>query len=204
MILYGTKATSIKTGQIRNVDCPDCQTNCSMNYNVFGKYGHVYWIPFFPVDRITLTECNSCKKTFEYKDLPENVKNKFKKEREREPLRYPIWMFTGIFIIIGLFGFGYYSSRQTDADNAQFIKNPKVGDVYHIKLGNGRYTTARVDKVSRTDVYLTNNDYETNLTTGIDEIDVAKNYTTSKDTVSILALQDAFKAESIIEINRLD
>ena len=202
MIFYGTRATNIRNGQIINADCPHCEKNTSMNYSVFGKYGHVYWIPFFPMEKITIAECNSCKKTFEYKDLPESIKTKFQRIKEKTPVRFPIWMFSGCFIILGLIGFGFYDSQKTDMNNAEYIKSPKTGDVYYIKISEKHYTTARVDKVSRTEVYLTNNDYEIDLESDISSIDEAKNYTDSKDTVSVLQIQDTFKNETIIEVKR--
>lgn len=202
MIFYGIKASNLKNGQIINVDCPHCTTNTSMIYSVFGKYAHVYWIPFFPISKITVAECNSCKKTFEYKDLPENIKSKFLREKEKSPVKYPIWMFSGSFIILFLIGYGFYDSYKTDINNADYIKNPKVGDVYYLKISEKHYTTSRVDKVTRTDVYLTNNDYEIDLESDISSIDKSENYTTSKDTVSVLQIQDVFKKETIIEVKR--
>jgi hypothetical protein len=84
MIFYGTKASTIKNGQIINVDCPNCETNSSMIYSVFGKYAHIYWIPLFPIKKITITECNNCKKTFEYKELPQAIQTKLDREKEKD------------------------------------------------------------------------------------------------------------------------
>jgi hypothetical protein len=202
MIFYGTRASNISNGQIINVECPHCQANTSMIYSVFGKYTHIYWIPLFPVSKITIAECNSCKKTFEYKELPETIKTKFVREKEKSPVSFPVWMFSGCFIILALVGYGFYDSYQTDINEADYIKNPKVGDVYYYKLENGHFTTLRVDKTNRTEVYITINDYEIDLESDINSIDVAKNYTTSKDTVQFLQLQDYYKNEEIISIIR--
>lgn len=202
MIFYGSRATNIRNGQIINVVCPNCEKNTSMIYSVFAKYGHVYWIPFFPMDRITVAECNSCKKTYEYKDLSENIQAKLQREKEKSPVRYPIWMFSGLFIILGLIGFGFYDSKKTDINNADYIKNPKVGDVYYIKASVGHYTTFKVDKISRTEVYITSNDYEIDLESDIYKINISEYYTKSKDTLEVMQLQGLFKDNTIIEIVR--
>ena len=202
MIFYGTRASNLRNGQIINADCPNCETNTSMKYSVYGKYGHVYWIPFFPMSKITVAECNSCHKTYEYNELTDSIKTKFQRIKEQNPVRYPVWMFSGIFIILGLIGFGFYDSQKTDLNNADYIKNPKAGDVYYIKIPNGHFTTLKVDKTSRTEIYLTYNDYEIDLESDINSIDEAKNYTKSKDTLGVLQIQELFKNEKIIEVKR--
>jgi hypothetical protein len=154
------------------------------------------------VGKVTLAECNSCKKTFEYKDLPESIKTKFERIKEQNPVRYPVWMFSGVFIILALVGYGFYDSHKTDVNNAEYIKDPKVGDVYYMKVPNKHFTTARVDKVTRTEVYVTNNDYEIDLESDIDKLNEAKNYTTSKDTVDMMILQGLFNDKTIIEVKR--
>lgn len=202
MIFYGTNASTIHNGQIINVDCPHCQTNTSMIYSVFGKYAHIYWIPLFPYGKATFTECNNCKKTFEYKDLPESIQTKLLREKEKHAARIPVWMFSGVFIIAGFIALVSYNSYKNDIDEAEYIKNPKVGDVYYIKIADKNYSTARVDKTTRTEIYITNNDYGIDLESDIESIDKAKNYTISKDTVSILQLQEAFNKKMIISIKR--
>lgn len=202
MIFYGSRASNIRNGQIINADCPHCEKNTSMIYSVFGKYAHIYWIPLFPMSKLTFAECNSCKHTFEYKDLPEAIKTKFKRIKEQSPVRYPVWMFSGLFIISGLICFGFYESYKTDLETADYVKNPKVGDVYYMKLTNNHYTTSRVDKVTRTEVYVTNNDYEIDLESGMDELNEAKNYTKLKDTVEVLGIQELYKQKVITEIVR--
>lgn len=202
MIFYGHRATNLRNGQIVNADCPNCEKNTSMNYSVFGRYGHVYWIPFFPMKKITVVECNSCKRTYEFNELPDTIKTKFERIKEQNPVRYPIWMFSGIFIILALVGFGVYDSQKTDANTADYVKSPKAGDIYYLEMPNKHYTTARVDKVSRTEAFVTFNDYEIDLESDINRIDVAENYTNQQDTLTIYRIQELYKEKTLIEIKR--
>jgi hypothetical protein len=202
MIFYGTRASNIHNGQIINIDCPHCETNTSMIYSVFGKYAHIYWIPFFPIGKVTIAECNNCKKTFENKELPENIKTKLIREKEKHPAKTPVWMFSGLFIIATFASILVYNDNQNEIAEAEFIKNPKAGDVYYLKLSEKHYTTARVDEATRTELYLTNNDYEIDLESDIASIDEAKNYTVSKDTINVLQIQEAFKKDMIVSIIR--
>lgn len=202
MIFYGTRSSNLKNGQIINVDCPNCNENTLMKYSVFGKYAHVYWIPFFPFEKITAVECNSCKKTFLDKELPQSIKTKLDRDKEKHGIKTPIWMFSGLFLIITGIAYGFYSSDKTDKDEAEYIKNPKSRDVYSIMNLAAHYTTVRVDKVIKDSVYFTENDYETDQTTGIEDIDLPKNYTISKGVLSKKNIQELYKKETIFEVNR--
>ena len=135
-INFGTKATNLQNGQIINVDCPSCEKVTTMKYSVFGKYGYAFWIPFFPIKKITVAECNSCYKTFDYPDLYESIRKKIQRETEKNPVRYPVWMLSGVFILFALMGYGIYDSKMTDLNNEVYIKNPKAGDVYYLKASN--------------------------------------------------------------------
>lgn len=77
MLIFGTSSTNLKTGQIINVDCPYCEKNTSMTYNIIAEYAYVFWIPFFQTSKIRKTECNTCKRTLEFKELTEAIKTKF-------------------------------------------------------------------------------------------------------------------------------
>ena len=176
MIFYGTRSSNLKNGKIKNVSCPHCTTDTDMNYSVFGKYAHIYWIPFFPIGRINVAECNNCKSTYELKNLDESVKQKFKKEQDFNPVKTPIWFFSGLFIIATItMSVMYYNNKQDD-DEKVFIKNPKVGDLYHFKASEGFYSCMKVQKITKDSIFCLANDMETDQETGIDDINIDKNY----------------------------
>jgi|JFJP01.1.fsa_nt_gi zinc-ribbon family len=202
MIFYGTKASNIKNGQVINVDCPHCETNTSMTYSVFGKYAHVYWIPFFPIGKVTVTECNNCKRTFEYSELPQAIQTKIDREKEKEGVKTPIWMFSGLGVVAVLIAIGFVVSGQTEKKEAEYLKAPKAGDVYEMKIDNGHYSTIRVDKVDKDSLYVTFNDFETDKISGLSEIDVEKNYTIFKGSYTKKMIENLYKKDSIIAINR--
>lgn len=176
MIFYGTKASNIKNGQVINVDCPHCETNTSMTYSVFGKYAHVYWIPFFPIGKTTVAECNNCKRTFEYSELPQPIQTKLDREKEKDGAKTPIWMFSGLGVIAVLVAIGYVVSGQTEKKEAEYLKAPKVGDIYKFESNPGFYSTMKVESVLKDSVHVLINDMETNKTSGINDIDKPENY----------------------------
>lgn len=201
MIFYGTKASNIKNGQIINVECPNCNTNSSMNYSVFGKYAHIYWIPFFPMSKITVAECNSCKRTYEYKELPDSVKTKILRENEKNPVKNPIWMFSGLFVIAALVAIGAYTSGETEKKEAEYLKAPKAGDIYRFESNPGYYSTMKVESVTKDSMHVFINDMETNKMSGISDIDKSDNYK-ELYSYSIEEIRKMYKTKEIYEINR--
>ncbi|HMI08312.1 MAG TPA: hypothetical protein VK528_12240 [Flavobacterium sp.] len=201
MIFYGTKARNIKNGKLRNVTCPECQTETTMTYSIFGKYAHVYWIPFFPIAKVTVIECDHCKKTFELKSLPETIKKKVEIEKDRDPVRTPVWFFSGTALVAVLICYGVYTSNRTEADEKIYIKNPKVGDVYSIKVDSNFYSTYKVAEVRKDTLYVFVNDMQTDKMTAIDKIDIPKNYK-EQYAIARKAIEDLYKKEEIYEITR--
>ncbi|MEO8532621.1 MAG: hypothetical protein ABI441_02670 [Flavobacterium sp.] len=201
LLYYGTKATNLKNGQIINVDCPNCNTNVSMIYSVFGKYGHLYLIPFFPIKKLTFAECNSCKKTFEEAELPSAIQQKLQREKEKNAVKTPIWMFSGLFIIAALIGLGFYSSHQTDVDTGTFIKDPKVGDVYFLNSAEGYYTTMKVNQVLKDSLSVFINDMEIDRKTDVDKIDIDKNYK-NKSNIAKKDMLKLYDEKKIYEVKR--
>lgn len=201
IFFYGTKASNLKNGQIINVDCPNCDTNVSMIYSIYGKYSHLYWIPFFPIKKVTFTECNSCKKTFEKIELPAVIQTKLDREKEKDSIKTPIWMFSGLFLVAAIIAFCFYNSYQTDIDTESFAKNPKVGDIYFFNSAEGHYSTMKIDQISKDSLIIFVNDMEIDSKSEIDKIDIAENY---KKTYSISRknMLKLYKEKTIYEVKR--
>ncbi|PIF63334.1 zinc-ribbon domain-containing protein [Flavobacterium sp. 11] len=195
MVLIGTRDSKIKNGKIIAVECPKCESKASITYNVYSRYTHITLIPIFPVSKIIDVECNNCKEIFGYENLSEDIKIKLQSEKEINILKTPIWMFSGLIILVGYITFWMYTNIQTNDKTNVFIQNPILGDVYNLKFTNGYYSTMRIDQVTKDSVYATQNDYDAYLQYEVDEIDKPENYTNrkvkySKKDLIILHLED--------------
>jgi hypothetical protein len=201
MIFYGTRSSNIKNGQLRNIKCPNCENETSMTYSVFGKYAHVYWIPFFPIGKTNIVECNDCKATYDVKDLDQKIKDKFKIEKEKESAKTPIWFFSGLIIIAIIAVAGYFLSQQTKAEELEFIDQPQVGDIYQYKTETNNYSTMKIDSVLKDSIYFFVNEMEITKSSGISEIDIEENY---KELYgfSKSKIKEMYTNEEIYEINR--
>jgi zinc-ribbon family len=203
MIFYGTKASNIKNGELRNVTCPHCQTNVSMNYSVYSKYAHIYWIPFFPISKTNIIECRSCKASYDLATVDQSIKEKFKKEQEQNPAKTPLTHYSLLFLLgIGM-GFGVYSVIKEGSDTEEFAKNPKVGDVFYEALSNGHFSTSKITKVTKDSILVLQNNKEsvekTNVSTqSADKENFTMEWGFSKKKYTELAI----KGDSIYRIVR--
>lgn len=194
MVFYGTNSSNIKTGKIRNVSCPNCEKNTEMNYTIFGKYFHLYWIPFFPIGRVNIIECNNCKATYDLKDVDATIINKFQQEQDRNPTKTPIKLFSGLFLIVAI-GIGIYGyDLQEDNNSANYAKNPKVGDVYFYEIPDmkGHYTTMKLSKITKDSIFCMGNNMEIDLKSDIDKILDDKNYT----------YPDKYSRKELLDLNK--
>jgi hypothetical protein len=123
-------------------------------------------------------------------------------EKEKTTIQKPIMILYIVLIIGGLMGFGalYYNYKK---DNEKtYIDSPKIGDVYAMELKSGRFSTARVEKVNKDSIYVTYNDYEIDDANKIDDIDLDRNYTISKDVTTHNKIQELFIKGTIYEVTR--
>lgn len=202
MLFFGTRSKKIKKGRLSNTTCVNCDGNTSMTYTVFVKYFHVYWVPVFPFRKKTTIECNDCYYTYEYKELPESVKIKFDRERERNPVSFPVWMFSGLIVLTLLISWAFYQSGNADTREAGYIKNPKKGDVYFTNPEPSVYSSLRIDKVDKDSVYFTLNDTFATKYIRVFGINEDKNYSTKKGTYSLAKVKQLFENDSIFSIKR--
>lgn len=201
MIFYGSKASRLKDGRINNVTCPSCENQTSMTYAIFGKYGHIYWIPLFPMEKETVIECNHCKKTYKTKELPEAIKQKM--ISEKQGVRTPFWNYSGLLIIAALIIFGMYNGAKQKENETLYLENPQAGDVYSTKTEDyDHYSSMKVIKVTTDSVYVVYNDYEIDKKSSINKIDKDENYTTEYDHFSKEEISTLYTENMIYAIDR--
>ncbi len=178
MIFYGTNSSKIKKGQLRNITCPNCSNDVSMNYTVFGKYFHLYWIPFFPYGKVNVAECNTCKATYDIKNLDQKINAKFKIEEDRNPTKTPFKHFSGIGIIVLIIVGGILYDKLEENDSLDYAKNPKIGDVYYFELPEmkGHYSTLKITKITKDSILGLENNMEIGSKSDMDKILDEKNY----------------------------
>ena len=97
MIFFGRKASKIGELNINNSKCQYCENTGTQRISIFGKYAHVYWIPFFPMGKEAVAECVHCKRTISQKEFSNQLMNKY--QENKSLVKRPFWHWTGLGVI---------------------------------------------------------------------------------------------------------
>jgi hypothetical protein len=100
MIFYGSKGKLLAQAKINGTICQHCHEPAPQNISTFGKYAHIYWIPFFPIGKVGVAECTNCKRTIEKKEFTPQLLSKYKELSHQH--KTPLWFFSGPLAIIGI------------------------------------------------------------------------------------------------------
>lgn len=177
MIVYGHRSTHLKSANLPNVKCPNCETQNKMTASVYGRHVHIFWIPLFPAGKTGIFECQHCHKGFKKKELGDDGKLAYK--NFKSTAKTPLWKYSGMGIIAVLICWGIYSSKKNDKKIVEWMNNPAMFDTYTFKTETNYYSTFKVVQVFKDSIYINYNNFETDKSSGINKIDIKKNY--SKD-----------------------
>ncbi|MFN8334377.1 MAG: zinc-ribbon domain-containing protein [Cyclobacteriaceae bacterium] len=132
MIIYGWNSRNIKQAPLENYPCPQCQQTDSSHIVVVAKYVHIFWIPVFPYSKSAVAICTQCKhETHDEKAIfPGNASNI---KRLKATVRLPLYLFSGLAIILLAIGYFTYAGAREDKLAESYVQEPQAGDVYLIR-----------------------------------------------------------------------
>ena len=198
MIIYGSKSTPLLSEQLFNVKCQSCGKD-SINMHVYGKYAHVYWIPFFPIGKTGISECQNCKQVTEEKAMPSNYKEGYTELKSKA--KTPWWHFSGLAVIAAIVCISLFTSSNHKKDEIGYLQTPLKGDVYKYKTKTG-YSTMKVDSVSSDSVFVLLNTLEHNKMSKVYKIDKAENYEKTRTAIAREEILNEYQKGEIYSIDR--
>jgi len=167
MIVYGSRAKQVASETLME-KCPNCSSHGSVQLFVYQKYAHVFWIPFFPIGKTGASQCSSCKQVLTPTQMPPYMQVYY--QNLKAQTKIPIWTFSGIALIAAIIVAGVISDKNKNAKNAKLISYPQSGDILEIKTKEGQYTLYKVEKVQGDSAFIRLNNYETNMSTGLNDL----------------------------------
>lgn len=200
MIIFGQRSAHLKSEVSRTAICPNCGTQGSVLFSVYRRHAHVFWIPTFPMGKVGASQCQHCKQTLKTSEMPEGLKNEYR--RIKTGAKGPIWQFAGLGLFILLMVFAGFSSKRSSEQTREYIKVPAIGDVYKYKLDSKSYTTLKVTDVAGDSVFVSPNEYEINKRSRIYRIDKPENYAGYSYGISLGDLEAMHQSGEIFEVNR--
>jgi hypothetical protein len=198
MIIYGSKGKELANDIVTD-KCENCGAQNQIHLHVFQKYAHVFWIPFFPIGKTGVSECNNCKQVLKLKQMPSALRMSY--DNLKSQTKTPIWMFAGLALIAVLVISGVISDREKDKRNAQLFVAPKAGDIFEIKTKDNQYTIYKVYKVEGDSVFIQTNNFEVNTISGIADLK-NKEYSDEYYGFSKTELKEMLKKGEIVDIER--
>lgn len=167
MIIYGSRSVKLAVEQVSD-SCPHCGTANSIELYVFQKYAHVFWIPFFPIGKTAVSQCNHCKQILKKDEMPSSMISAY--DRIKAKTRIPVWTFAGLALVGALILVGFVSNKQKDEKNAKLIQAPATGDVFEVRTKDGQYTLMKVAQVKGDSLFIQLHQYETNKLKGLADL----------------------------------
>jgi len=200
MIIYGSRATHLKSGQLPSATCPNCQTKGSLTASTFGRHAHIFWIPLFPMGKIGVFECQHCHKGFKKKELGEDGKMEYK--NFLGDVKTPLWKYSGLALITLFIAWMTYSDKRKEEKVSVLVEKPAMYDKYTFKTEGNSYSTFKIVEVFDDSVYINQNDYEIDRLSAIYKIDKEENYPSDIYVVSKAEMQSLYEAGDIVDIER--
>lgn len=175
MIIYGWRASHVKSEISDTITCSNCQSSKTTLFSVFSRYFHIFWIPLVPYGRKGGSVCQNCGMEFLSGEMVDPYKKAYIELRQQT--RIPFWQFSGLLIIIVLVSYFTFANYQEEQNTAKFTAEPLIGDIYFYKSENGNFTSFILKQVDEDSVTVLHNNYESTTKSRLDEIDIPANYT---------------------------
>jgi predicted RNA-binding Zn-ribbon protein involved in translation (DUF1610 family) len=198
MIIYGTRSKQLAKEHVTD-KCPNCGAQNSIDMYVFQKYGHIFWIPFVPMEKTGVSECTQCKQVLQILQMPANLISAFVNVKAKT--KTPLWTFAGLAALGILIIIVVFEIKKDKELNAKLVLTPQAGDIYEVKTKEDNYTLMKIIRVQGDSVYVNFNNYETDKASGIYQLK-EKEYSEDVSGLSKMDLREMFKDGNIYDIER--
>ncbi len=166
-MVIGTKSTLLKSEYIAG-QCPNCHSNYSVQMNVFQRYVHVCWIPFFRFEKTGVSRCDNCHQVLELYRMPESLKLSY--ERLKVQTRGPLWHFSGLVLALLCVVALIITEKQKIEKVSKLVQSPQKDDIFEVKIKDDQYTLYKVAKVKGDTVYFFANKLQTDQEEGLSQL----------------------------------
>ena len=201
MIIYGSRSKQLLKENVLE-KCAHCGTQ-NMDVHIFQRYAHIFWIPFFPIGKMAVSQCNNCKQVLKQKEMPATLQKEINYTLNTKT-KTPLWMFSGLALLVILITSMVIDSNKKNERNAALILAPLSGDVFEVRTEDNQYTLFKVEAVQADTVLLLVNNYQTNKSSGLIDIKSKgeKAYSDEIYTIAKKDLKEMFDKGKILDIIR--
>lgn len=200
MLIYGTKAVHLITSQSNFAVCPSCGLKGSTIISVYSKHFHLFWVPIFPIGKVSVSQCQHCKLALDEDKMPEYLRKEcFALE---ETHKTPKWQFIGTFIFAIIIIYFMFFKSQIKNKYDLYLSNPLSGDVYLYYRENGSLSSFKIVKSTNDSLYIKQNIYEANSKSELSQLNNDENYSQLVSAVARKEIKRMDMLSKIIDIQR--
>ncbi|MDR1761746.1 MAG: hypothetical protein LBR55_04790 [Bacteroidales bacterium] len=156
-----------------HIACEKCG-RCDQKFSVYQEYFHIFLIPLFPFthSKTIASVCIHCNDKF----------NEKKKDYYLSKTKTPWYMYSGVILIVGIILTIIMAVSTSLKQEAEYIANPQIGDVYRMRENENNVTIYYFTKI-------------TNIET--DSIDLLLNSFQYNHFTSIMDTADFFVSDEV-------
>lgn len=204
MILYGYKGAHLRTAPLPASNCPACATFGSVKASVYSRYAHVYYIPFFPFSKAAVAQCEHCQQAWEEKNLPAELRQPVRELRKST--RFPLWNWAGVGLLVLGLAWAAVAGRSHERDRKAWLAAPHAGDVYtvHSPGDSTKFSLLKVVSAKGNTVEVAGNEYETDDSTPLNELNSPAKYSKETYSLTVLDLQIMHNKGQLTDVDRLE
>ena len=139
--IYGWNNFKLRTKRPLEMSCYNCNKVGQTNVIKYVKFAHFMWVPIFPYKIINEFECVHCRSVLEYGEMDAEMKLSYRSFVSRTP---PIWSFSGIIILLGVFIYSFISNLPDKKKLVSMINSPEVERIFDYKVDDETYSTFKI------------------------------------------------------------
>jgi len=208
MIIYGTKGSLVRTESVPGVACPACTNAEQMQFSVFSRYAHVYWIPLAPYNKPTVAHCQRCQHSWELSELPAEAAPQVRQAMQalKKETVAPWWHWSGLALLALTLASGTVVASLDEKNNASYLAAPHAGDIYTIRDEEtpGRYSLLKVVSAQGNTVELLANEYSMNDAHPLAKLNYPDKFNKESFSLTQLDLLTMKNKGVITDVDRLD
>lgn len=167
MYIIGHKSISLAKEMVQD-KCPNCGSMYSIEMNVFQKYVHLFYIPYLPAGKTGISQCSQCGQVLTDKEMPANLKEAYQQLKSKTKI--PIWMFSGLVLIILLILYQLNNEQRQQKAIAQSMDKLVDGNVLELKFEKNNFTLYKIHRINGDSVLIRANEYESTTAEGLKDI----------------------------------
>jgi len=168
IIPHGWFTSKFYSSRPKDIICFECGCKGQMSVEKFVLTPHVFYVPLFPAKIYSEVGCVVCGINMKYSEMDQVLKRQYNPFKSKK--LPPFWAFSGILLVLALFGVVYFNDIKERYVNLERFENPEVGRIIEYETDHNSYSAMKIYKVDDSMIYVFMDRYEVDSYDAINKI----------------------------------